>query len=150
VQRFTTREEVLAAAGSNLGSSGWHTVNEDRIDAFADTVDDHQWIHLDRERASVDPSNSRVVHGFLTLALIPSMLRQVYTVEAASVTINYGLERVRFPVPLAAGSEVRVHAVLKTATVESDRVRVVTAVSVEERGKSKPCCVAEWVTLLYF
>jgi acyl dehydratase len=150
VRTFSSAQELTAAAGTDLGYSAWHTITQERIDAFAEATDDHQWIHVDRERAAAGPFHTTVAHGFLTLALIPAMVREIYAVEGAAMTVNYGLERVRFPSPVAAGSAVRARAVLKSATVDDGRVRLVTAVIIEAQGGSKPSCVADMVALVFF
>lgn len=147
---FNTREELLGAEGADLGYSEWHAVSQQRIDDFADATDDHQWIHVDRDRAAAGPFHTTIAHGFLTLSLLPSLMREISQVQGTTMAINYGLERVRFPAPLPSGSDVRGHAVLKSATADGETIRVVTQVTVEARDAPKPCCVAETVTLFVF
>jgi acyl dehydratase len=151
MRTFNSPAELTAAAGgTDLGYSEWRTITQERIDAFADATDDHQWIHVDRERAARGQFKTTIAHGFLTLALIPAMVREIYAVHGAAMGINYGLERVRFPAPVTSGSEVRAHVLLKTTAADGGRVRVVTEVTVETRGGSKPACVAEMVSLVVF
>jgi acyl dehydratase len=151
MRTFTSADElVAAAAGQDLGTSGWHTVTQDQINAFADATGDHQWIHLDAERAAAGPFGTTVAHGFLTLSLVPMLAREVYEVRGARMVVNYGLNRVRFPAPLPSGSDVRAQVSIDTVTVDGDRTQVVSHVTVTARDADKPCCVAETVTLFYF
>ena len=147
---FHSAAELTSASGADLGHGPWRPVTQQRIDDFAAATDDHQWIHVDRERAASGPFGATIAHGFLTLSLIPSMLRELYTVEGTRMAINYGLERVRFPAPLPSGSEIRAGAVIRSAVADGDNVRVITQVTIEARGAAKPCCVAEIVTLFAF
>lgn len=150
MRTFASADELTAAAGTDLGHGEWRTVTQERIDQFADATDDHQWIHVDIDRAAAGPFRTTIAHGFLTLSLLPALVHEMYSVTGTRMGINYGLERVRFPAPLPSGSAVRAHAVLKTATRDGDNVRLVTQVTVEARGAEKPVCVAEWVTLFVF
>jgi acyl dehydratase len=150
MRTFTSADELVAAAGQDLGTSGWHTVTQDQINAFADATGDHQWIHLDAERAAAGPFGTTVAHGFLTLSLVPMLAREVYEVRGARMVVNYGLNRVRFPAPLPSGSDVRAQVSIDTVTVDGDRTQVVSHVTVTARDADKPCCVAETVTLFYF
>ena len=150
MRTFTSAADFVGAAGSDLGHTEWRTITQERIDAFAEATDDHQWIHVDRERAATGPFRSTIAHGFLTLSLIPSLLHEIYTVSGASMVVNYGLERVRFPAPLPSGSELRARAVLKSANADDGRVRLITEVTVEGRDTAKPFCVAEVVSLVVF
>ena len=150
MRTFESADELVSAAATDLGTSAWRTVTQERIDQFADATDDHQWIHVDRERAAAGPFGGTIAHGFLTLSLLPSMVHEIYSVTGTRMAINYGLERVRFPAPLRSGGEVRAHALVKSAVRDGDNVRLVTQVTVEARGAEKPVCVAEWVTLFVF
>jgi acyl dehydratase len=150
MRTFRSAQELVAAAGSELGYSGWRTITQERIGAFADATDDHQWIHVDQERAAAGPFHTTIAHGLLTLSLVPSLLHEIYTVEGSSMGINYGLDHVRFPAPLPSGADVRAHALLKSADEQSGRVRLVTGVTVEIRGGDKPVCVADFVSLRVF
>jgi acyl dehydratase len=150
VRTFSSAAELLAASGTELGPSGWHRVTQEMIDAFADATGDHQWIHVDRERAAAGPFGTTVAHGFLTLALIPVLLRDILAVPGARLAVNYGLERVRFPAPLPAGSEIRARVRITAVSAEDGRVRMHSAVTIAARDAAKPCCVAEVVTLFVF
>ncbi|GIL30016.1 MaoC family dehydratase [Actinocatenispora comari] len=152
MRTFDSAAELLAAAGTDLGTSGWRPVNQGRIDAFADATGDRQWIHVDAERAAAGPFGTTVAHGFLTLSLLPMLLREVVEVRAAHA-LNYGLDRVRFPAPLPAGSRVRASATLLSAVavgpVEAG-VQTTVRATVQADGAAKPCCVADLVTRYLF
>ncbi|WP_217136199.1 MaoC family dehydratase [Leucobacter chinensis] len=145
---FTGAAALEAAAGDDLGFSAWHTIDQARIDAFAETTNDRQWIHVDPERAAETPAGSTIAHGYLTLSLISAMLGELYRIEGVTMLLNYGLNRVRFPAPVPVGSRVRAHG--RIASVEpSDRgVQIVFAVTIEIEGADRPACVAEPVVLV--
>jgi acyl dehydratase len=141
---------VRAIAGKELGASDWLEITQDRIDRFADATDDHQWIHVDRERAKTGPFGTTIAHGFLTLSLIPSLAGSLTKVEGVRMGINYGLNKVRFPSPVKVDSRVR--AVSKNLSVEDVEggLQVVNQVTIEIEGQDKPACVAETVSRFYF
>ena len=112
MQTFDGLDEFERAVGTHLGHSRWRTVTQEQVDLFADTTDDHQWIHVDPERAARGPFGSTVAHGFLTLALLPSMVREIYRVEGMAMVVNYGSDRVRFPHPTPVGARIRAGAEL--------------------------------------
>lgn len=142
-------EELLGTApGTELGTSGWREIAQARIDAFADATDDHQWIHVDPGRAAKGPFGTTIAHGFLTLSLVPALLGDVLAVEAR-MAVNYGLNRVRFPAPVPAGSQVRATVSLRELSEVEGGVQVVYGVEVERDGGSKPVCVAEQVVRYY-
>ena len=143
---FDTLDDVRAAAGEDLGASGWHTVDQARIDAFADATGDHQWIHVDPERAAAGPFGTTIAHGFLTLSLLPLLVHEIYEVRGVRMAINYGVNRVRFPEPLPSGGRVRASARLEGAEDVAGGVQVVTHVEITREGREKPCCVADLVT----
>jgi acyl dehydratase len=135
-------------AGRDLGASSWLVIDQERIDAFAGTTEDHQWIHVDRERAASGPLGVTVAHGMLTLSLaVGRLLDELLVVGDADLVLNYGLDRVRFPAPVAAGSRVRLHASVADVAVQTGGTRVTVALSVELEGSEKPCCVAEEILL---
>ena len=144
-------EEILALAGQEVGLSDWIEVNQDRIAEFADATEDRQWIHLDVQRASKEsPYRGPVAHGFLSLSLLPALAKQVVRYgEAFRMTINYGLDRVRFPAPVLAGTRVRGRFRLASAEPFEGGVQLCWAVAVEAEGSAKPCVVAEWLTRVY-
>ncbi len=150
MRTFESAAELVSAAGAELGPSGWHHVTQRLIDDFADVTGDHQWIHVDRARAAAGPFGTTVAHGYLTLALIPTLLHETFRVNGAQMAINYGLERVRFPAPLPVESEIGAQVRIKAAIADGTRVRMTSEVTVAARGASKPCCVAEVVTLFIF
>lgn len=144
--------EIQALVGQEAGVSEWIPVTQDRVTQFADATDDHQWIHLDEERAKREsPYQSTIAHGFLTLSLLPAMARQVIRYgDAVRMTINYGLNRVRFPAAVRSGARVRGRFRLLSADTFGGGLQLVWAVTVEAEGSDKPCAVAEWLTRVYF
>lgn len=147
---FTSAEELHAAIGEPLGPSGWLEVDQKRIDLFADATGDHQWIHVDPERAAAGPFGSTIAHGYLTLSLLPSLVPQVMRVEGMQMGINYGLGKVRFPATVPVGSRLRATAVITEVTEAGGGVQVAATVTVEREGGEKPVCVAESLSRYYF
>ena len=143
---FDSLDDLRAAAGMEIGVSDWRAVTQEQIDAFADATDDHQWIHVDPERAAAGPFGTTIAHGFLSLSLTPALLHEIYEVRGVTMAINYGANRVRFPAPLPSGSKVRARARLETVDDVSGGIQVVTHVEIEVEGGSKPCCVADLVS----
>jgi len=146
---FTTADELLAAAGEQLGTSDWMTIDQQRVNAFADATEDHQWIHIDPQRAADGPFGATIAHGFLTLSLLPYLIFQTYRVDSATMTINYGLNKVRFPAPVPAGSRVRAAIVLAALDDEHGSSQLTLDVTVEREGGTKPVCVAEFLVRRY-
>jgi acyl dehydratase len=141
------------SVGKENGPTDWFTVDQARIDAFADATEDHQWIHVDQERAAAGPFGTTVAHGFLTLSLLPYLSAQLRQVEGVRMGINYGLDRVRFPAPVPSGSRVRARSTLISCDPVAgvaDAAQLVTRVTVEVEGGAKPACVADMVSRLYF
>jgi len=132
-------------AGDTFGPSGWVDVPQERVDAFADATGDHQWIHVDAERAAAGPFGGTIAHGYLTLSLIPAMSYEVVPRQGGSMGINYGLNRVRFPAPVPVGSRVR--GTFEVVSVEDHDwgAQVTMAATLEREGGDKPVCVAEIV-----
>lgn len=145
---FDGVEEFRAAAGQVLGSSDWVLIDQARIDAFANATNDHQWIHVDRERARSGPFGETIAHGLLTLSLIPSMNGEIYRVDGTRLAVNYGYNRIRYPAPVAAGSRVRGTTALVSVEDVPGGVQAVVSTTVEMQGASKPACVAEGVVRL--
>jgi acyl dehydratase len=143
-------EGVKAKSGQEWGRSDWLEVTQNRINQFADATGDHQWIHVDPERAKAGPFGTTIAHGLLTLSLIPALAGTLVKVEGIRMGINYGLNKVRFPSPVRVGSRVR--AVSKNVSVEDVEggVQVVNQVTIEIEGQEKPACVAETVSRFYF
>jgi acyl dehydratase len=142
-------EGYKAMAGQLLGESGWHQVTQEMIDKFADATGDHQWIHVDRERAKAGPFGTTIAHGFLTLSLVPMLTGEITRIDGIRMAINYGLNRVRFPSPVKAGARVR--AKVKKHSIEDVQggIQVVNEVTVEIEDGDKPACVAETVSRFY-
>ncbi len=145
---FTGVEEIAAAVGEHLGHSGWHAVTQEQVDAFADATGDHQWIHVDPERAAAGPFGRTIAHGYLTLALVPLLLSEIYTVEGVTMGVNYGANSVRFPSPVPVGSRVRAGAELLDVATGPAGARVTVRVTVEVEGAEKPACVAEVLSVV--
>jgi acyl dehydratase len=151
MRTFTGADELLKAVGETLGPGPWRTVEQSRVDAFADVTDDRQWIHVDPVRAAQGPFGGPVAHGFLTLSLLPSFMREIYRVEGMRMAVNYGLNKVRFPAPVRVGSRVRAGVEVASAEpVAGGGVQLVARVTVEAEGGGKPVCVAESVSRYYF
>jgi acyl dehydratase len=147
---FTGAEELRAAAGEQLGASNRMTIDQQRVNAFADTTEDHQWIHLDPQRAAAGPFGTTIAHGFLTLSLLPHLIDQIYRVEGATMVINYGLNKVRFPAPVRVGSTVWVEVALAEATEVTGGLQLVLHATLQIEGGTKPGCVADYVARVYF
>jgi acyl dehydratase len=145
---FTTFDEVAAAAGEDLGSTDWVTIDQARVDAFAEATGDHQWIHVDVDRARSGPFGGTIAHGYLTLSLVPWLGSQIYALETPGAKLNYGLNKVRFPAPLRVGRRVRGHAAFGAVTDVPAGKQVVVSYTVEIEGEDKPACVAETLVLL--
>ncbi|WP_046503046.1 MaoC family dehydratase [Streptomyces odonnellii] len=147
---FTSAEELRAGVGGQLGHSDWLEIDQKRIDLFAEATGDHQWIHVDPERAAAGPFGTTIAHGYLTLSLLPVFVPQILRVENVTMGINYGTNKVRFPSPVPVGSRLRASAVLTEAVEAGGGVQITTLVTVEREGGEKPACVAESVSRFYF
>ena len=140
---------LAGRAGEEIGVSEWLEISQARIDRFADATDDHQWIHVDPRRAAADsPFATTVAHGFLTLSLVPALLRATIRLPAR-LSLNYGSNRVRFVSPLSAGSRVRGRFTVMQTQEVPDALQVTWGVVVEREGGTKPSCVAEWIVRYY-
>ena len=146
-----TPEALKEFVGKEIAASDWMVVTQERITAFAEATEDRQWIHLDAERAKREsPFGATIAHGFLTLSLLSHLLKMAIEVRsAARLTVNYGLNRVRFPSPVRAGSRVRGRFTLLGWKESSDAQEAIFACTVESEGSDKPCCVAEWILRYY-
>ena len=150
MRTFGDLDELRSAVGSEIGTSGWLQVDQARIDAFAGATDDHQWIHVDRERAAAGPYGRPIAHGYLILSLLPTMMAQIYRLEGVEMRVNYGLDRVRFVAPLPVGSRVRARLTLRAITdVATGTHQLSWSVRVECEGADKPVCVAEPITRVH-
>lgn len=146
---FASLDDLRAAVGTEVGHGRWMDVSQERIDKFADATGDHQWIHVDPERAASGPFGGTVAHGYLTLSLVPALTAGITAVDGATMGVNYGLNKVRFPAPLPTGSRVRASVELLAVDDVPGGVQLVSRVTVEREGGEKPVCVAETVSRLY-
>ncbi|MEU2687828.1 MaoC family dehydratase [Streptomyces hygroscopicus] len=146
---FTSPDELLMAVDEELGPSDWLEIDQKRVDLFADATGDHQWIHVDAEKAAAGPFGTTIAHGYLTLSLLPSFTPQLLRVENARMGINYGLNKVRFPSPVPVGSRLRAAGRIVEVTEVKDGVQMTLAVTMEREGGDKPVCVAESVVRFY-
>ncbi|WP_141012669.1 MaoC family dehydratase [Nocardioides sambongensis] len=145
---FTTFEELEQAAGDDLGTSEWVTIDQRRVNQFADATGDHQWIHVDVERAKEGPFGGTIAHGYLTLSLVPWLGSQVFTLQTPGAKLNYGVNKVRFPNPVKVGSRLRVHVKIAAVTDIPAGKQLTVQHTIEIEGEEKPACVAETVVLL--
>jgi acyl dehydratase len=152
VRVISSIEDAVDAVGQELGVSDWTDIDQGRIDAFAAVTGDHQWIHVDPDRASAEsPYGATIAHGFLTLSLIPALSKANYRVENAKMGINYGLNRVRFLAPVPVGSRIRVRSVLvEAAKVDDATVDLIVRHTVELSGSQKPAAVADLIARMIF
>lgn len=146
MRTFESVTDLAAAGGETLGHSEWVTISQEDVNLFADATGDHQWIHVDPERAAAGPFGKTIAHGFMTLALLPRLQHQIYTVNGIKLAINYGLNKVRFPAPVPVGSRVRAQSSLVSVDdVGNGAVQATISTTVEIDGSAKPACVAESV-----
>jgi acyl dehydratase len=143
VKKFSGLEEFVAAEGSQLGPTDWLEVTQDRVNLFADATDDHQWIHVDPERAANGPFGGTIAHGLLTLSLLPHFRSQMYTVDNIALAINYGYDKVRFITPVKVGAKVRARAEIAKVDQLDGAVQATLTTTVEIEGSDRPAAVAE-------
>jgi acyl dehydratase len=142
-------DELRAKVGEELGVSEWHEVTQDAINAFADATGDHQWIHVDPERAAETPWGSTIAHGLYTLSIGPKFTFDMFTIEGFAFGLNYGYNKVRFPAPLPVNSRVRMRATLSSVDDVPGGVQLTITQTFEREGEEKPVCVAEAVSRMY-
>jgi len=147
---FNSPEELKAAVGKHLGYSEWLDIEQARIDLFADATGDHQWIHVDPEKAKEGPYGSTIAHGYLTLSLTNLFLPQIFAVPGASMGINYGANKLRFPAPVPVGSRIRCGGEMIEAEDVKNGVQVVVRLTIEVEGSDRPACVVESVSRFVF
>ncbi len=148
---FTGPDELTACVGSEIGVSEWLTVDQERINQFAEATGDHQWIHIDVERAKAEsPFGGPVAHGYLTLALVVPLQKSVFRVDGTKMGVNYGLDKARFPSPVMAGNRIRSRVELVESTPVEGGIQVKFRHTVEQDGGTKPACVAESIARYYF
>jgi acyl dehydratase len=143
VKKFSGLDEFVAAEGTELGPTDWLEVTQGRVNLFADATDDHQWIHVDPERAANGPFGGTIAHGLLTLSLLPHFTRQLYTVDNVAMAINYGYNKVRFITPVRVGAKIRARAQIAKVDQLDGAVQATVATTVEIDGSEKPAAVAE-------
>jgi len=148
MRTFTSLDEVTAAANSELGSSDWFEIDQERVNTFADATLDHQWIHVDTEAAAAGPFGQTIAHGFLTLSLLPHLGGQIFAFDTPGAKLNYGLDKLRFPSPVPVGSRVRAHASFGEVKDVPAGKQVTIVYTVEIEGQPKPACVASHLVLL--
>jgi acyl dehydratase len=135
--------ELKGLTGRDLGRSDWLEITQDRVDRFADATGDHQWIHVDPERAKAGPFGGTIAHGYLTLSLVIPLFTELLEIKGVAMSVNYGLEKVRFPNPVRVGSKIRLAATVAEVTdVADNAVQMLLDFTVEIDGESKPACVA--------
>ncbi|MFF5297475.1 MaoC family dehydratase [Paractinoplanes globisporus] len=142
-------EELKTLVGQDLGHSSWLEVTQERVNTFADATGDHQWIHVDVERAKAGPFGGPIAHGYLTLSLVIPLFGEILTIEGIRMGVNYGLEKVRFPHPVPVGSKIRLNAKLVSVEDVSGGTQSVYDFTVEIDGVAKPACVARTVYRQY-
>jgi len=141
-------EELESLIGEELGPSGWEILTQERIDAFAEITGDEQWIHVDRERAAKGPFGATVAHGYLTVALLPGLVRQIYRIDNVRSIVNMGSDRVRFPAPVPSGARIRAKVTPASLSTSPNGARLESHVIVECDRTDKPVCVAETLSLI--
>ncbi len=148
--RIVEFKDVKSLVGKELGVSEWHLVTQDEINKFADATHDHQWIHLDVERAKKEsPFGGPVAHGYYTLSLAPHLMSQIWVVNGIKMGVNYGLNKLRFPSPVMIGKRVRARATLNNVEDVQGGIQVTVGISFEVEGSDKPVCVAEGLYRYY-
>lgn len=143
-------ERLRALVGQEVATSDWIVVTQERINAFADATDDHQWIHVDQDKAAVEsPYGTTIAHGFLTLSLMSALMRNAISIEGLRLAINYGANRVRFVSAVPAGARIRANIVLMSVQDVEGGAQAMWNITVEREGVDKPCLVAEWLVRYY-
>ncbi|WP_416900804.1 MaoC family dehydratase [Micromonospora echinospora] len=150
MSRYANIKDLLSHEGEQLGTTDWQLVDQARVDAFADVTGDHQWIHVDRERAVAEsPFKGTIAHGALTLSISAALLADLVEVDSVRLVVNAGLEKVRFRSAVPVGSRIRGTATLVSTRAMGEGARVVVRVQIDVEGVAKPACVADWVLVLH-
>ena len=147
---FSSAQEILDAVGKDLGATEWVELTQERINKFADATDDHQWIHVDPERAKTGPFGACVAHGYLTLSLANLFLPQLVEVKNMRMGVNYGCEKVRFPAPVKAGKRIRGRGEVVAADKAGEGVQATIRITIDIEGEAKPGCVVDTISRYYF
>ncbi len=148
MRTFDGLAELEAAVGTHLGYSEWHAVTQDQVNTFAEATGDHQWIHVDTEKAAQGPFGTTIAHGYLTLSLVPMLVSEIYRIDGVKMGVNYGSNKLRFPAPVPVGSKVRAGVELVSVTPGAGGHLVTAKVVIEREGGDKPVCVVETVSLV--
>jgi len=142
--------QLTGLVGREIATSDWLVVTQDRIDAFANATDDHQWVHVDAARAQAEaPFGTTIAHGFLTLSLLSPLMRDAIRIDGLRMTLNYGLNRVRFVSPVPSGSRIRARIALAELAEVGSAAQATWNITIEREGGEKPCVVAEWIVRYY-
>jgi acyl dehydratase len=150
-----THAQLPGMVGRDIALTDWLEITQDRVDRFAEATDDHQWIHVDTERAKTGPFGATIAHGYLTLSLVAGFSQRNFAIDDEAMSINYGLNKVRFPAPVPVGSRVRARFMLQSCTPVAGGpggkggLQLVTVVTIEMEGSAKPACVAEAIRLTF-
>lgn len=146
LRTVTGLDEIKALAGTDLGRTDWLEITQDRVNTFADATGDHQWIHVAPERAALGPFGGPIAHGYLTLSLVIPLFNDLLALDGLSMSINYGLDKVRFPSPVKVGAKIRLHGVVDSVEdVKGNGVEMRLTFTIEVQGAEKPACVASAV-----
>ena len=148
-RRFASYADVRASVGQDVAVTDWITITQEQVNQFAEATGDHQWIHVDPERAKKGPFGAPVAHGYLTLSLLAQFMQQTVTVEGATMGVNYGLNKVRFPAPVPVGSRLRARVTLLDAQPLEGGMQLAWRSTIEREGADKPVCVAEPLARYY-
>ena len=148
MRTFTTLDQVQDAAGTEIGVTDWLEITQERVDAFADATDDHQWVHVDPERAAAGPFGGTIAHGYLTLSLLPRFSAELFRLETPGAQLNYGVNKVRFPNPVPVGARIRAQVSFGEVTDLPSGKQLIQRYVIEIEGQDKPAAVAETVVLL--
>lgn len=147
---FSHPQELLDTVGTTLGPSDWTPIEQGRINQFADATDDHQWIHVDAERAAAGPFGACIAHGYLTLSLVSKFLPQLMQVEGTSMGVNYGCDKVRFPNAVRVGQRIRGSGEVVNVEEKPGAVQITVRVTVEVEGEERPACVVDTISRFYY
>lgn len=147
---FSSAQEVLDAVGQDLGATEWIDLTQERINKFADATDDHQWIHVDPERAKTGPFGACVAHGYLTLSLANLFLPQLVEIRNMRMGVNYGCEKVRFPAPVKVGKRIRGRGEVVNVEKAGEGVQATIRITIDIEGEAKPGCVVDTISRYYF
>jgi acyl dehydratase len=145
---FENLDAFRAAEGEELGTGDWMTISQDQINLFADATKDHQWIHVDPERAAQGPFGGTIAHGYLTVSLLPALAASIYQIEGLTMGVNYGINKLRFPSPVPVDSRVRATATLREVSDIAIGTQAVISFVVEREGGDKPACIADVVYVM--